>query len=306
MLSITKKFTITIGLLTLCSGHISASDSPSQNDVMDAIYQVAGAQTPPKTVRFIEGITAPFEEYDLPEEINEHILGFLKDSKDISSISLVNKWSCNWADEKPYLKVSAKIKACMFSELLRHKTKLRSLNMLECFDLPIEAISKALTLCPDLESVSLKSNVLIDTNLEMIASSCPGLSKLILRDCQEISKSGIEAVLEKCQNLSFLYLRGCIRVEIERLEVAIFKHTKLTSLNVEGISLSYDAIGERIPNLHSLYLSSQFITVAHLAPVIHKMLNLRLLSLNGCVRIEDADISSIRESHPTLRIVCDY
>jgi len=153
-----------------------------------------------------------------------------------------------------------------------------------------------LTICRNLEYFTLTSNFLIDGGLETIASSCPALSEINLIHCHEISASGIEAVLEKCQNLSLLCLKDCIHAGIEILGVARLKHIKLTTLNLEGIiCLSSDAIGERSPNLHSLNLRSHFTTNARLAPVINKMLNLRFIYLNGCHRIKDEEVSSIKE-----------
>ena len=45
-----------------------------------------------------------------------------------------------------------------------------------------------------------------------MAENCPGLWKLDLKDCSEVTDAGVQAVAEHCPGLNSLNLDGCSKV----------------------------------------------------------------------------------------------
>jgi len=87
---------------------------------------------------------------------------------------------------------------------------IRHLNLSGCFDLKVKLDGLMNFDVPQLEVLNLSDTRVDDRALGVISKSCRGLLRLLLQNCQCVTKKGVKHVVENCTQLREINLYGCI------------------------------------------------------------------------------------------------
>ncbi|KAK1259602.1 Transport inhibitor response 1-like protein [Acorus gramineus] len=210
-----------------------------------------------------------------PEEVVEHIIGFLTAHRDRNAVSAVCKaWyrverlSRRRVFVGNCYAVSPDRVASRFPRLrslsLKGKPHFADFNLVPqdwgAYSGPwVEAVAGR---CPDLEEIRMKRMVVSDECLEMIARTFPGFKALVLVSCEGFSTDGLAAIATHCRFLRVLDLQ---ENEIEDrgpqwLSCFPDSCTSLVSLNFACLKgevnpSALERLVTRCPNLKSLRLN---------------------------------------------------
>ncbi|GER43728.1 protein TRANSPORT INHIBITOR RESPONSE 1 [Striga asiatica] len=213
--------------------------------------------------------------YSFPEEVLEHVFGFLTSDKDRNAASLVCK---SWYDVERWCRrrvfigncyaVSPEIMIRRFPEVraveMKGKPHFADFNLVpEGWGGHVQPWVRAMSMAyPWLEEIRLKRMVVTDESLELIARSFKCFKVLVLSSCEGFTTDGLAAIAANCRNLRELDLRDC---DVEDNSGHWLSHfpdscTSLVLLNISclGSELNFSSLERlvsRCTNLKTLRLS---------------------------------------------------
>lgn len=210
-----------------------------------------------------------------PEEVVEHILGFLTSHRDRNASSLVCR---TWYRVERLSRRSVFVCNCYAVRPERVHMRfpcLRSLSVkgkphFADFDLVpagwgataepwVDALARA---CPGLEELRLKRMVVTDECLKLLARSFPNFKSLVLVSCEGFSTDGLATIATNCRFLKELDLQESLVEDRGTHWLSCFPKpsTSLESLNFACLTGEVDAhalekLVARSPNLKSLRMN---------------------------------------------------
>ncbi|XP_051886773.1 protein AMN1 homolog isoform X2 [Pristis pectinata] len=109
--------------------------------------------------------------------------------------------------------------------------------------------------------------------LKAIASSCPHLSEVCLRRCQNVSDEGIVALAQQCRLLQIINISGCLGVT----------------------DASLQALGKNCKFLHSVDFSATKVSDAGVIGLVNGVCshNLKEIHMDRCVNLTDEAVESV-------------
>lgn len=219
-------------------------------------------------------------------------------------------------------------------------SRLETLELVYCWYMSEVALSRLLTFCPNLTSLTVRGTVLSSRTVELIASKFPRLqslylgashslsddhlrilvgkfsSNLLVLDasyCSKVSDSGLKVITDVIQQLQSLNLQHCHLVSDAGVLTIAHKLSHLRNLNLrQCFGITSDAVValfQKCRLLEELYLSDCRLindcTFQRLASAVNtssdlNTFHLRTLDLEGCTGMQDAGLITIAHLFPRL------
>ncbi|KAF2911008.1 hypothetical protein DAI22_11g145300 [Oryza sativa Japonica Group] len=205
-----------------------------------------------------------------PEEVVEHILGFLASHRDRNAVSLVCR---EWYRVERLSRRSVLVRNCYAARPERVHARFPGLRSLSVKGRPrfVPAgwgaaarpwVAACVAACPGLEELRLKRMVVTDGCLKLLACSFPNLKSLVLVGCQGFSTDGLATVATNCRFMKELDLQESLVEDRDSRWLGCFPKpsTLLESLNFSCLtgevnSPALEILVARSPNLRSLRLN---------------------------------------------------
>ncbi|XP_059833780.1 protein AMN1 homolog [Hypanus sabinus] len=134
-----------------------------------------------------------------------------------------------------------------------------------------------LQICTQLREINLSSTEcklsITSEGLKVIASSCPHLSELCLRRCQNVSDEGIVALAQQCRMLQIINISGCLGIT----------------------DASLQALGKNCRFLHSVDFSATKVSDAGVIGLVNGVCsqNLKEIHMDRCVNLTDEAVENV-------------
>jgi F-box/leucine-rich repeat protein 7 len=250
--------------------------------------------------------------------MNEEILGRIVDNLDIFSIlqlSTVSKSLHEFIHHSDKIlhtvdlshdnkRITDKVLKNDIADLI--STRVRTLNLSQCFYITDDGFSHLVEQTPNLETLDLNSCwLLTDKSLSLVSAMCPNLTKLDLSNCRKISDAGIFRLCDEKQTRQFkgitaLSLSYCKKLsDMTMSHLAEFCADTLESLNLQRCTRISDQgfarwAQTKFPKLTSLILTDcSFLTDQAIANLVAAAPNLEQLSLSFCCALSDSAIEGL-------------
>ncbi|OAY67005.1 transport inhibitor response 1-like protein Os04g0395600 [Ananas comosus] len=229
-----------------------------------------------------------------PEEVVEHIFGFLTSHRDRNAVSLVCK---AWYRVERLSRRSVFVGNCYAVRPERVAARFPRLTSLRVKGKPHFAdfnlvppdwggnaapwIEEAARSCPALLELRLKRMVVTDESLELLARSFPNFQSLVLISCEGFSTNGLAAIATHCRYLRELDLQENEVEDRGPQWLSCFPDscTSLISLNFACLKgevnpATLERLVARCPNLQTIRLNRS-VTVESLAKIVERAPQLR-------------------------------
>jgi hypothetical protein len=167
---------------------------------------------------------------------------------------------------------------------------LRQVSYLTCAAGTVEMpfLRTAAYLCPNLLEITFELyDLLQDSHVLVVLTSCPLLQSVALRWCPKLTGRCIEAVTELCPNLHQLDL------ELSCLKIAVENDQGNVVASVTQEVLFHNLAHTRGDQLRQLRLSCDSLHSASLAHIANYCTNLSSLCLSGAVLMDDSTLELI-------------
>ncbi|KAI8877171.1 RNI-like protein [Backusella circina FSU 941] len=250
--------------------------------------------------------------------MNEEILGRIIDNLDIFSIlqlATVSKFLHEFIYHSDKIlhtvdlshdnkRITDKMLKGEIADLI--STRVRTLNLSQCFYITDDGFSYLVERTPNLETLDLNSCwLLTDKSLSLASAMCPNLTSLDLSNCRKVSDAGIFRLCDEKQSRQFkgiqhLSLSYCKKLsDMTMSHLAEFCADTLESLNLQRCTRISDQGFARwaqtqFPKLTSLTLTDcSFLTDQAIANLVAAASNLEQLSLSFCCALSDSAIEGL-------------
>ncbi|AES76507.1 putative leucine-rich repeat domain, L domain-containing protein [Medicago truncatula] len=112
---------------------------------------------------------------------------------------------------------------------------IRHLNLAYCLGLKLNLNGLMKFDVPQLEVLNLSHTRVDDEALSVISKSCHGLMRLLLLNCDSVTKKGVKHVVENCTQLREIYLDDCVKVHPNLVASLVLPRSSLRK-NLEPIT----------------------------------------------------------------------
>ncbi|KAH9519769.1 F-box/LRR-repeat protein 16 [Bulinus truncatus] len=155
-----------------------------------------------------------------------------------------------------------------------------------------------------LRSVSVRCSNMSDNALESLIRKMPGINKLELSNCNEITGSGLWACLNP--KIVALSITDCIHIADDTIGAIAQLLPALYELNLQAYHVTDNGLALFDSKLNSslrvLRLKSCWEITNHgVVNIIHSLPNITVLSLSGCSKVTDDGIEIIAENMKKLK-----
>ncbi|KAJ3043166.1 hypothetical protein HDV00_005782 [Rhizophlyctis rosea] len=140
---------------------------------------------------------------------------------------------------------------------------------------------------PTVRHLDLGSSLIDDTILQRIASCCPNVEEVFLRDCEEVSPAGFRYLVSVCPKIRVIGLNGCERLGDESVVALVDKCPQLEAIALgyrQSLSDTSITCLAKAPNIQALLLDGRD-TLSE-APLLQLVQNrgaqLRTLDISFC------------------------
>ncbi|KAJ8269552.1 hypothetical protein COCON_G00121590 [Conger conger] len=159
---------------------------------------------------------------------------------------------------------------------------------------------------PGIHTLDLQICRVSDSSLLQIR--CPGLRRILLRGCREITSAGVGALAQSCPSLQVVDLGGCVGLTDEGVLALAHRCPLLEVVSLRGCSALSDAallaLGRNCRLLHSVYFSETRVTdegVVGLATGVCSG-SLKELQMARCQFLTDVAVMAVLTHCPSIRI----
>nr|XP_043638304.1 F-box/LRR-repeat protein 12-like [Erigeron canadensis] len=186
------------------------------------------------------------------------------------------------------------------TRLQEYGSKLQSLSLSYCRLVTDIGLTSVASGCPFLSIISLRECSISDHGLEILTKSCKSLTEVNLNGCSSITDKGILSLNQNCREIRAISIAGC-----KEIRGVGFKGISPTLIILEANSCDFDLAGVtgiisggglKYLNLSYSYKREQGLAIL----VSGSASNLRILDLMRCNFVDDAAIESISKGCPLL------
>lgn len=155
----------------------------------------------------------------------------------------------------------------------------------------------------NIRSVSIRCSNVSDNGLESLIRRLPGMNKLELSNCNEVTGSGLWACLNA--KITSLTITDCIHIADDTIGAIAQLLPALQELNLQAYHVTDNGLALFDSKLNSslrvLRLKSCWEITNHgVVNIIHSLPNVTVLSLAGCSKVTDDGIEIIAENMKKL------
>jgi F-box and leucine-rich repeat protein 2/20 len=184
---------------------------------------------------------------------------------------------------------------------------LKEINLSYCSWIDDQTFEKIVSLCPNLEKLSLAhDNSLTFVGLSQLAN-LPRLQQIDLEDCKAVDDEGLKLVAQSASSLENVSLRNCNKITDQGVSDAVRWWRRLTTLDLSRCPDVGDGalfeIGRHCPELHELRLvRCREITTKGVDEILRSLHRLQLLDLTSCY-LKTESVEDWKNQFPLINIL---